>query len=129
MRALLFTLIVLAFPLAMKSQLTLEQQVADSACACLSGIDTTQIKSSSNGLRMACLQQAMVQNNESIVKELGTTQKREEDQEKEGLRGSLMIKVQNILAKDCKYYKDFERKLRNSGFHEYPNKKGQEPEK
>lgn len=108
-----------------KSQMSLEQQVADSACYCLSNIDTTDIKSSSNGLKMACLQNAMIQNNESIVKELGTTQKREEDEEKQGLRGSLMIKVQNILAKECEGYQNFEKKLRNSGFQEYPIKKEQ----
>ncbi|MFT6716868.1 MAG: hypothetical protein ACJA0Q_001516 [Saprospiraceae bacterium] len=93
------------------SQISLEEQVADSACACLSAIDTAKINSQSNGLKMACLQKAMIQNKESITKEYSTSQRKEEDQAKIGIRGSLMIKVQNILTKKCVAYKIFETKI------------------
>ena len=93
------------------AQQTIEDQVADTACACLSAIDSTKINSNSNGLKMACLQEAMIKNNESIVKTFETEKRREEDEEKRGLKGSLMIKVQNILAERCKSYQLFEQKV------------------
>lgn len=93
------------------SQQTIEDQVADTACACLDNIDSTKINSSSNGLKMACLQEAMIKNNESIIKTFETEKRREEDEEKRGLKGSLMIKVQNILAERCISYQLFEKKV------------------
>ena len=90
---------------------SIEQQVADSACVCLSAIDSLKIKSQSNGLKMECLQKAMAQNQESIVKNMETEKRKEEDEQKLGIKGSLMIKVQNILAVQCAAYKQFESKI------------------
>jgi hypothetical protein len=64
-----------------KSQITLEQQIADSACVCLSAIDTAIIKSKSNALKMECLQKAMTQNHESIIKNMDTEKRKEEDEQ------------------------------------------------
>jgi hypothetical protein len=97
--------------LTVKSQVNLEQQIADSACVCLSALDTANIKSKSNSLKMECLQKAMTQNHESIIKNMDTEKRKEEDEQKLGIKGSLMIKVQNILAVQCAAYKLFEQKV------------------
>lgn len=95
----------------LKSQISLEQQIADTACICLSALDTSNITSKSNGMKMACLQQAMIRNQENIRKQYETEMRKEEDEEKHGLKGSLMIKVQNILAEKCESYQLFESKI------------------
>ena len=92
-------------------QNTIEDQVADTVCACLSAIDSSKISSNSNGLKMACLQQAMIKNKEAILKNVETEKRREEDEAKLGLKGSLMIKVQNVLVKRCPAYNLFEKKV------------------
>ena len=106
-------LLFLCFGLApmLKSQISLEQQIADTACICLSALDTNDISSKSNGMKMACLQQAMIKNQENIRKQYETELRKEEDEEKHGLKGSLMIKVQNILAEKCASYQLFESKI------------------
>ena len=106
----LFTFFVL-LAFAGKSQINLEQQIADSACVCLSAIDSVVINSQSNGLKMACLQKAFIQNNETIIKNMETEKRKEEDEQKIGIKGSLMIKVQNLLAVQCAAYKQFEQKV------------------
>lgn len=111
MKKILYTVTLVLISTISYSQISLEKQVADSACMCLSAIDTVNINSQSNGLKMACLQKAMIQNSESITKEYATTKRKEEDEEKIGLQGSLMIKVQNILSKDCAAYKLFQVKI------------------
>ena len=99
MKYILVVLAIMTLPILGKAQESLEQQVADSACHCLASIDTTQIKS--NGLKMACLQKAMIQNNEAIVRELGTTQKREEDQEKDQEEGEEERRRQGYCGADA----------------------------
>lgn len=111
MKHLMTLFFVVIVSITASAQNSIEEQVADTACACLSAIDTAQISSGSNGLKMACLQEAMIKNNESIVKVYETEKRREEDEAKMGLKGSLMIKVQNILAVSCPAYQLFEKKV------------------
>ncbi len=92
-------------------QNSIEDQVADTACACLSAIDSSKISSNSNGLKMSCLQQAMIKNQEAVLKNFETEKRKEEDEAKLGLKGSLMIKVQNVLVKRCAAYNLFEKKV------------------
>ena len=112
MKKTIYTLFLVVISTVSYSQISLEQQVADSACTCLSAIDTAKISSQGNGLKMACLQKAMIQNKEAIAKEYATTKRRDEDDQKIGIQGSLMIKVQNILSKNCEAYKSFQVKIR-----------------
>lgn len=93
------------------AQMTIEEQVADTACDCLSRLDTAQIKVNANVLKMTCLREAVQKNNEAIQKNFATEQRKEEDQEKLGIRGSLLIKVQNVLTKKCPVYAKFEQKM------------------
>jgi hypothetical protein len=111
MKNTLYFVILMVISMTSYSQVSLEQQVADSACTCLSLIDSAKINNQGNGLKMACLQKAMIQNKESITKEYATTKRRDEDEEKIGIQGSLMIKVQNILSKNCDAYKQFQVKI------------------
>ena len=111
MKNYLLLVFALMFGVAMNAQDTIEDQVADTACACLSKIDTLQINSNTNSLKMTCLQEAMIKNQESIIKVYETEKRREEDEAKLGLRGSLMIKVQNILAIKCRVYQLIEKKV------------------
>lgn len=94
-----------------KAQMTIEEQVADTACLCLSNLDTNQIKSNANVLKMSCLQQAIEKNNEAIQKNFKTEQRKEADQEKIGIQGSMLIKVQNVLTENCPVYAKFEQKM------------------
>jgi hypothetical protein len=94
-----------------KAQMTIEEQVADTACACLSKLDTSEIKINSNVLKMTCLRTAIEKNKDAIQKNFATEKRREEDQEKLGIRGSLLIKVQNVLTKNCTVYAKFEQKM------------------
>lgn len=94
-----------------KAQMTIEEQVADTACLCLSKLDTNKIKSNANAIKMACLQEAIAKNQEAIQEDFKTEMRKEEDQEKLGLRGSMLIKVQNVLTKDCPIYARFEQKM------------------
>lgn len=96
-----------------KAQMTIEEQVADSACTCLSEIDTSQanIKGKINVLRMACMDKAIDQNKESIKKNYSTQQRKEEDQANAGIQGSLYIGVQKELAKNCPIYSVFQQKV------------------
>jgi len=89
---------------------TIEQQVADTACVCLSRIDTNTIKTALTGLKMQCLSKAIVKNQEAINKNFETEKRREEDLDKLGIRGSILIKVQNILTNSCPNYAFFEEK-------------------
>lgn len=100
-----------AWSFSANAQESVEQQVADTACVCLSKLDTAAIKSKANILKMQCLNEAIVKNLEEIQKVAATEQRREEDQEKLGIRGSIQIKVQNILAENCEIYALFEQKL------------------
>jgi hypothetical protein len=111
MKKLICALVFVLVSTVSFAQLTLEQQVADSTCTCLSAIDTVKINSQGNGLKMACLQKALIQNKEAITKEYSTTQRKEEDEAKRGLQGSLMIKVQNELSKNCAAYNLFQQKI------------------
>ncbi len=93
------------------AQMTIEEQVADTACYCLSKLDTADIKINTNVLKMNCLTSAIEKNNAAIQKHFSTEQRREEDQDKLGIRGSLLIKVQNVLNKNCTVYARFEKKM------------------
>lgn len=110
MRYLLSLLLCLTFSLTY-GQESIEAQVADTACICLSNIDSAQITSKGNGLKMACLQEAIIKNQEIIEKKHAEEQRKEEDEDKRGIRGSLMIKVQNILAEQCDAYGKFEKEI------------------
>jgi len=103
-----FAIIISSFAFGQSS---IEDQVADTACICLSAIDSSKISSNSNGFKMACLQQAMIKNKEAVLKNFETEKRREEDEAKLGLKGSLMIKVQNVLVKRCSAYNLFEKKI------------------
>lgn len=111
MKNTFYTFLFLFSTTILGAQVSLEQQVSDTACVCLSAIDTSKISSKSNGYKMGCLQQAMLKNNETIIKHYTTEKRKEEDLEKMGIKGSLMIKVQNILSEQCKAYQIFERKV------------------
>lgn len=111
MKKLLLLAFTFTLSIGLNAQDSIEDQVADTACACLSKIDTTTINSSTNGLKMICLQEAMIKNQESIIKVYETEMRREEDEAKLGLRGSLMIKVQNVLAVRCRVYQLIEQKV------------------
>lgn len=94
-----------------QAQLTIEEQVADTACACMSKLDTVQIKSNSNVIKMQCLREAIEKNQEAIMNNYATEQRSEEDQAKIGLRGSMLIKVQNVLIEKCGIYALFEQRM------------------
>ncbi len=113
MKKPLLLLLMLLMLLSMSSfaQMSIEQQIADSACACISQIDTALINSKGNGMKITCLQKAMLQNEEAITKAYTTEKRKKEDEEKIGLKGSLMIKVQNILATKCRVYQIFQEKI------------------
>lgn len=108
-----FSIIILMLfgAFTINAQESVEQQVADTACVCLSKLDTAAIKSKANLLKMQCLNQAIAKNLETIQKTAATEQRREEDREKLGIRGSIQIKVQNILAENCEIYALFEQEL------------------
>jgi hypothetical protein len=108
---LLVVLLTIGFWGLGKAQMTIEEQVADTACVCLSKLDTVDIKINANILKMNCLQESVKKNNEAIKKNFATEKRREEDQEKLGIRGSLLINVQNILTKKCSVYAKFEQKM------------------
>ena len=48
------------------AQMTIEEQVADTACYCLSKLDTAEIKVNANVLKMSCLRSAIEKNNDAI---------------------------------------------------------------
>tara|TARA_B100000795_G_C22801587_1_gene442207 strand:- start:2501 stop:2872 length:372 start_codon:yes stop_codon:yes gene_type:complete len=108
---LLVVLLTIGFWGLGNAQMTIEEQVADTACVCLSKLDTVDIKINANILKMNCLQESVKKNNEAIKKNFATEKRREEDQEKLGIRGSLLINVQNILTKKCSVYAKFEQKM------------------
>lgn len=108
---LLVVLLTIGFWGLGNAQMTIEEQVADTACVCLSKLDTVDIKINANILKMNCLQESVEKNNEAIKKNFATEKRREEDQEKLGIRGSLLINVQNILTKKCSVYAKFEQKM------------------
>ena len=88
-----------------KAQQTIEEQVADSACACLNTIDTVRVKSTPHAVKIDCFSKAIAQNSEAIKKNYKTEQRREDDRDKQGIGGSLFIKVENELKKSCEAYK------------------------
>lgn len=87
-----------------KAQQTIEAQVADSACVCLSMADTARIKTTPHAVKTECFSKAISQNAEAIRKNYQTEQRREDDLEKQGIGGSLFILVENELEKNCAAY-------------------------
>jgi hypothetical protein len=59
---------------------------------------------------MQCLSQAIQKNQEAINKNFETEKRKEEETEKIGVRGSILIKVQNILSNNCPQYAILEKK-------------------
>jgi len=110
-------IIILAFTLSLtakaqqKNEVSIEHQVADTACVCLSKLDSIEIKARANALKMQCLSLAIKKNQQAINKNFETEKRREEDVEKIGVRGSILIKVQNVLSKECPKYVLFEEKV------------------
>ncbi len=100
----LILLLVIGITSLSKAQLSLEEQVADSACVCLNNVDTAQIIKFSNAIKMQCFSEAVAQNEVAIRKNYETEKRREEDAAKVGIGGSLLIKVENELAKSCEKY-------------------------
>ena len=94
-----------------KGQMTIEGQVADTACVCLSDLDTAQIKANANVIKMQCLNDAIVKNQIAIQKNYATQKRREEDSDKMGIQGSLYINVQQELILKCPIYALFEREI------------------
>ena len=109
------TLITLTFVLGIltisKGQMTIEEQVADTACACLSKVSESQIKANSNVIKMQCMSDAISKNQKAIQKNYSTQKRREEDSAKMGIQGSLYINVQQELKKNCPIFVLFERKV------------------
>ncbi len=94
-----------------KGQMNIEEQVADTACFCLSKLDSVQIKANANVIKMQCLNEAIVKNQIAIQKNYATQQRREEDSEKMGIQGSLYINVQQELTLKCPIYAMFEKEI------------------
>ena len=94
-----------------KGQMTIEEQVADTVCACLSKVSENQIKASKNVIKMQCLSEGVSKNITAIQKNYSTEQRKEEDSENTGLQGSLYINVQKELKKNCSTYALFESKV------------------
>jgi len=92
-------------------QLTIEEQVADTACVCLGKLDTAQIKTKANAIKMQCLNEAITKNQTAIQKTYASEQRREEDTEKMGIQGSLYIILQKELIKSCPIYVLFEKEI------------------
>ena len=109
------TLITLIFTMGIltvsKGQMTIEEQVADTVCACLSKVSKSQIKANKNVIKMQCLSEAVSKNLTTIQKNYSTEQRREEDSDKMGSQGSLYINVQKELKKNCPAYALFESKV------------------
>ncbi len=94
-----------------KGQMAIEEQVADTACVCLSKLDTAQIKSNANAIKMQCLNEAISKNQSAIQKTFASEQRREEDSEKMGIQGSLYFALQKELIKSCPIYALFEKEI------------------
>lgn len=94
-----------------KAQMSIEEQVADTACLCLSSLDTIQIKSNANVIKMQCLNEAILKNQSAIQKNYATQKRREEDSDKMGIQGSLYITVQQSLTINCPIYALFEKEI------------------
>ena len=92
-------------------QMTIQEQVADTACVCLSKLDTAQIKANANAIKMQCLNEAITKNQTAIQKTYASEQRREEDTEKMGIQGSLYITLQHELIKSCPIYALFEKEI------------------
>lgn len=95
----------------LNAQESIEQQVADSACACFSELDSAQISSATSALKSRCLQEAIQKNQVNITKNFETEQRKDDQLQKEGIQGSLLIKVQNILTQSCPNYQLFEKRM------------------
>tara|TARA_Y100000589_G_scaffold216978_1_gene204691 strand:+ start:515 stop:916 length:402 start_codon:yes stop_codon:yes gene_type:complete len=94
-----------------KGQMSIEEQVADTACLCLSSLDTVQIKANANVIKMQCLNEAILKNQTAIQKNYATQKRREEDSDKMGIQGSLYITVQQNLIINCPIYALFEKEI------------------
>tara|TARA_B100000427_G_C15108997_1_gene420646 strand:- start:108 stop:509 length:402 start_codon:yes stop_codon:yes gene_type:complete len=92
-------------------QMSIEEQVADTVCVCLSKLDTAQIKANANAIKMQCLNEAITKNQTAIQKTYASEQRREEDTEKMGIQGSLYITLQRELIKSCPIYALFEKEI------------------
>jgi hypothetical protein len=90
--------------------ISIEYQVADTACACLNNLDTALLMDKANYFETQCLSQAIQKNQEAINRNFETEKRKENTTEKIGIRGSILIKVQNILSKNCPRYALFEKK-------------------
>ena len=97
---------------ASKGQMTIEEQVADTVCACLSSVNEHQIKANKNVIKMQCLSDGVSKNLVAIQKNYSTEQRREEDSDKMGIQGSLYIGIQKELKKNCPIYVLFESKVK-----------------
>lgn len=86
------------------AQMTIEGQVADSTCACLSLADSAKIVNNALAVKMQCFSEAVYKNADAIKRNYQTEQRREEDAEKLGIGGSLLISVENELLKTCPIY-------------------------
>jgi hypothetical protein len=92
------------------SDISIEHQVADTACLCLSKLDSVGINVKANALKNECLSQAIQKNQEAINKNFETKKRKEEEIGKIGVRGSILIKVQNVLSNSCPQYAILEKK-------------------
>ena len=86
------------------AQLTIEGQVADSTCACLNLADSVKIINNALAVKMQCFSEAVYKNSDAIKRNYQTEKRREEDAEKLGIGGSLLISVENELLKSCPIY-------------------------
>jgi hypothetical protein len=86
------------------AQLTIEEQIADTACVCINRTDSAYIVSNASAVKMQCFSEALSKNETAIIKNYKTEQRSEADQEKAGIGGSLLINVENELLKTCPSY-------------------------
>ena len=84
--------------------MTIEEQIADTACVCINRTDSAYIVSNASAVKMQCFSEALSKNETAIIKNYKTEQRSEADQEKAGIGGSLLINVENELLKTCPSY-------------------------
>jgi len=100
----LILLLFCGITMVSKAQQSIEEQVADSTCACLAEADTARIQTTPRAVKTECFSKAIAQNSTAIRKNYQTEQRREDDLDKQGIGGSLLILVENELEKNCATY-------------------------
>lgn len=106
-------MLMFGISLTSNAQLSLEEQVADSTCACLNKADSVKIVNNALAVKMQCFSEAVYKNADAIKRNYETEKRREEDAEKLGIGGSLLISVENELLKSCAVYETVSKNLQS----------------